>query len=133
MNTENTTIATTTDATNVNVRRVGRPNAELVFPENIFTVDSLYELNRGPRGKGKKAKICKLTVRKHIEAKLELGYLTKLESLKTGKPGQPASRFIRTDLVGTLNTNVAATTNTNAEAVAVATEEAPVNEEPVAV
>jgi len=83
--------------TTTEVRSVGRPEAELKFPSRTaFTVDEAYELNRGPRGRGKKAQICKLTVRKHIEKQLASGFLTKIESLKTGRAGKPANRFIRT-------------------------------------
>lgn len=81
--------------TNVAVKQVGRPKAEIKYPRGIFTVDSLYELNRGPRGRGKRAKICRLTIRKHIAAQVNAGFLTKVNSVKSGAPGQPAAQFIR--------------------------------------
>lgn len=96
MNTENTAPVTETPVATVSTAKVGRPKAEIKYPRGIFTVDSLYELNRGPRGRGKRAKICKLTVRKHIEAQVAAGFLTQVENLKTGNPGQPAAQFIRT-------------------------------------
>lgn len=96
MNTENTTVATTEAVVETPKAKVGRPLAEIKYPRGIFTVDSLYELNRGPRGKGKRAQICKLTIRKHIENQTKAGFLTKVEALKTGKPGQPANQYIRT-------------------------------------
>lgn len=77
------------------VKQVGRPKAEIKYPRGIFTVDDLYELNRGPRGRGKRAQVCMLTVRKHIAAQVTAGFLTKVDGLKTGSPGQPAAQFIR--------------------------------------
>ena len=97
MNTETITAPTPErTAAETLARKVGRPKAEIKYPRGIFTVDSLYELNRGPRGRGKRAKICKLTVRKHIEEQVAAGFLTEVEALKTGKPGQPAKQFICT-------------------------------------
>ena len=97
MNTETITAPTPErTAAETLARKVGRPKAEIKYPRGIFTVDSLYELNRGPRGRGKRAKVCILTVRKHIEEQVAAGFLTLVDPLKTGKPGQPAKQYIRT-------------------------------------
>ncbi len=84
-------------------RSVGRPPAEIKYPRGIFTLNELFELNHTPKksnGRGKKAnpaKICKLTIIKHVNARLADGVLTKLpETVKTGKPGKPAFRYILT-------------------------------------
>lgn len=108
MNTENTSTVAVTASTS----KVGRPKAEIKYPRGIFTVDSLYELNRGPRGRGKKAQICKLTIRKHIADQVTAGFLTKVESVKTGKPGQPAAQFIRTAVKAGLEVARSARTET---------------------
>lgn len=76
--------------------KVGRPLAKVTYPRGIFTVADLYELNRGERGRGKRPKISMLTVRKHITAQLAGGFLTQVDSVQSGKVGQPAAQFIRT-------------------------------------
>lgn len=89
MNTETNT-ATVTKST----KGPGRPKAVLKYPRGSFTFAELYDLNRG---EGKKPEVCELTVRNHIKAQLASGFLTKLaENVDTGKPGQPAHRYIRT-------------------------------------
>ncbi len=85
-----------TNSNTQNTPKVGRPKAELKYPRGIFTVMDLYELNRGPRGRGLKAKVCTLTVRKHIEAELASGFLTQVRNVKSGRVGKPAAQFIRT-------------------------------------
>lgn len=72
----------------------GRPKATLKYPRGSFTFVELFELNKGS---GKKPNVCELTVRNHIKASLAAGFLTRLEEkVETGKPGQPALRYIRT-------------------------------------
>lgn len=86
-------------------RSVGRPAAEIKYPRGVFTLNDLYEMNHTPKkslGRGKKAvpaKICKLTLIKHISARLEDKSLTLLpETAKTGKVGKPAYRYILTSV-----------------------------------
>lgn len=93
MNTETTTVNTSATETKVS-KGPGRPKAVLKYPRGTFTFAELYELNRG---EGKKPVVCELTVRNHIKASLANGFLTRLEEkVETGKPGQPALRYIRT-------------------------------------
>jgi hypothetical protein len=104
MNTDtNTTVTTTAPTTETVKRGPGRPKFDLVYPRGIFTVDELFELNRGPRGRGKSAKVCKLTVRTHIANKVAEGFLTPVEVVKSGKVGQPAKRYIRTAVKSALD------------------------------
>lgn len=95
MNTETTTATTNTEATK-STKGPGRPKAVLKYPRGMFTVEELYELNRGEKGRGKRAKVCRLTVRNHIAEQVASGFLTKVESVESGKPGQPAHRYLRT-------------------------------------
>lgn len=109
-------------------RKAGRPEKELQWPRGIFTVEDLYELNRGPRGKGRRPQVCKLTVRQHIDRKLESGWLTQVEPLKTGKPGKPASRFIRSTVKAGLDARSAGKTDEVPSGFAPAVVEAPLTE-----
>jgi hypothetical protein len=94
MNTETNTATVTSTSTTKATRGPGRPKATLKYPRGSFTFAELFEFNRG---EGEKPNVCKLTVRNHIKEKLSDGFLTKLkESVETGKPGQPAHRYIRT-------------------------------------
>lgn len=84
-------------------KTVGRPAAQIKYPRSIFTLNDLFEMNHTPRksnGRGRKAdpaKICKLTIIKHVDARLADNTLTKLpETVHTGKPGKPAFRYILT-------------------------------------
>lgn len=89
MNTDTNTVVSTETK-----RSPGRPKAVLKYPRGSFTFNELFELNRG---EGSEPAVCQLTVRNHIKARLKDGFLTKLdESVDTGKPGQPAHRYIRT-------------------------------------
>lgn len=91
MNTKTNTVTST--ETN---RSAGRPKAVLKYPRGTFTFNELFELNRG---EGNDPIVCKLTVRNHIKAHMKDGFLTKLdEPVDTGKPGQPAHRYIRTSV-----------------------------------
>lgn len=94
MNTTETAVVTTTAEVTKSTKGPGRPKAVLKYPRGSFTFAEIYELNKGS---GKQAKVCELTVRNHIKASLANGFLTKLdEKVETGKPGQPALRYIRT-------------------------------------
>jgi len=135
MNTEtNTAVVTTTEAT----KGPGRPKAVLKYPRGSFTFAELYELNRGEQGRGKRAKVCELTVRNHIKEQLAAGFLTKIGSVKPEGPGQPAHRYIRTAMKAAAEARAAArltkggTTPTEAPVIDVSlTETAPTVEVPV--
>lgn len=104
MNTETNTATSTSTS-----KGPGRPKFVLKYPRGSFTFKELYELNRGEKGRGKKAKVCELTVRNHIKDQLEVGFLTKLdETVETGKPGQPAHRYIRTAVKASAEARAAA-------------------------
>lgn len=78
---------------NTKTRSVGRPAAEIKYPRGIFTMKELFALNRCGQNDG----VCKLTVIKHVDAKLEAKFLTLLKDrVMTGKVGKPAHRYIRT-------------------------------------
>ena len=131
MNTETTTVNTTATETKVS-KGPGRPKAVLKYPRGSFTFAELYELNRG---EGKKPAVCELTVRNHIKARLTDGFLTKLEeNVDTGKPGQPAHRYIRTAVKAAAEARAAArkveggTTPTEAPAAEVSLTEDPTTE-----
>lgn len=111
MNTEtNTATVTSTKAT----KGPGRPKATLKYPRGSFTFKELYELNRGEDKKN--PDVCELTVRNHIKEKLAEGFLTKLaESVETGKPGQPAHRYIRTAVKAAAEARAAARAVATAE------------------
>ncbi len=97
MNTTTTVTVNTANETAAKATRgPGRPEAVLKYPRGSFTFKELYELNRGEKGRGKRAKVCELTVRNHIAERLADGFLTKIGIVETGKPGQPAHRYIRT-------------------------------------
>lgn len=96
MNTETTTATVTTTEATKSAKGPGRPKAVLKYPRGMFTVEELYELNRGEKGRGKRAKVCRLTVRNHIAEQVASGFLTKVASVDSGKPGQPAHRYLRT-------------------------------------
>lgn len=71
-----------------NKNSVGRPYAEIVYPRGAFTINQLHEANPG---------LCSLTVRNHVNAKLNNKFLTLMkDTVKTGRPGKPAEKFIRT-------------------------------------
>lgn len=115
MNTETNTAASTETK-----RSPGRPKHVLKYPRGMFTVEELYELNRGEKGRGKRAKVCRLTVRKHIAEQVALGFLTKVANVDSGKPGQPAHRYLRTAVKAAADAaraaRAAATPETPAEA-----------------
>lgn len=71
-------------------KSVGRPAFNLKFPRGAFTIAQLFELNKATVK-------WSLTIRQHVEKELAKGFLTKLtETVKTGKVGKPAHKFIRT-------------------------------------
>jgi hypothetical protein len=71
-----------------NKNSVGRPYADIVYPRGAFTIKQLHEANPN---------VCPLTVRKHVVNELDTKFLTLLkDTVKTGKPGKPADKFIRT-------------------------------------
>jgi hypothetical protein len=87
-------MSTETNTVTKSTKSPGRPKAVLKYPRGSFTFADLYELNKGS---DKQAKVCGLTVRNHIKSSLAEGFLTQLdERVETGKPGQPALRYIRT-------------------------------------
>lgn len=131
MNTETTTAPVTTTETK-STKGPGRPKAVLKYPRGSFTFADLYELNRG---EGKKPAVCELTVRNHLKAQVAAGFLTRLEeNVDTGKPGQPAHRYIRTAVKAAAEARAAArkteggTTPTEAPAAEVSLTEAPATE-----
>lgn len=135
MNTETTTATEVTKSITKSTKGPGRPKAVLKYPRGSFTFAELYELNRGEIGRGKqRAKVCELTVRNHIKAQLASGFLTRLEeNVDTGKPGQPAHRYIRTSVKAAAEARAAArktegTTPTEAPAAEVSLTEAPATE-----
>lgn len=67
--------------------KVGAPPKVIKWPRGAFTVAEAVEEN--PHIKAA------LTIRKRIETMVLEGFLVEIESLKTGKVGKPASRFIR--------------------------------------
>lgn len=72
------------------VKSVGRPAAELKFPRGIFTIKDLADLNPD---------VCRATVINHVESELDAKFLTRLaETVKTGKVGKPAHKFVRTSV-----------------------------------
>ncbi len=83
---------------------VGRPSAKLVYPRGAFTVQDLYDLNRGPKGRGKRPQICMLTIRNHIKAKLADKSLALSGKVTTGTVGKPAHKYIRVKAVVTTPT-----------------------------
>lgn len=94
MNTETNTATVTSTEVTKSTKGPGRPKTVLKYPRGSFTFAEIYELNRGG---GKKPAVCELTVRNHIKTSLANGFLTRLEEkVETGKPGQPALRYIRT-------------------------------------
>jgi hypothetical protein len=137
MNTTETNTVTVTETTTA--KGPGRPKATLKYPRGSFTFAELYELNRGERGRGKRAKVCELTVRNHIKEQLAAGFLTKIGTVKPEGPGQPAHRYIRTAMKAAAEARAAArvteggTTPTETPAVEVSlTETVPAVEVPVA-
>lgn len=130
MNTETNAATEVTKST----KGPGRPKAVLKYPRGSFTFAELYELNRGETGRGKRTKVCELTVRNHIKAQLASGFLTRLEeNVDTGKPGQPAHRYIRTSVKSAAEARSAArktegTTPTDAPTPEVSLTEAPATE-----
>lgn len=71
-------------------RSVGRPSFKITYPRGAFTINQLFELN-------KTTVKWPLTVRQHVEKQIAGGFLTLLDStVKTGKVGKPAFRYIRT-------------------------------------
>lgn len=134
MNTTETAVVTTTPVAEVKTGKgPGRPKATLKYPRGAFTFMELYELNRGEKGRGKRAKVCQLTVRNHIAEQLEIGFLTKIDPVDTGKPGQPAHRYIRSAVKAAADAARAAraaggTTPTEAPGVEVSLTETPVVE-----
>ncbi len=72
-------------------RPVGRPAAKIVWPNKIFTMKELAAANPN---------VCTLTVINHKDKALDTKFLTLLEdTVKTGKVGKPAFRFIRTSIL----------------------------------
>jgi hypothetical protein len=70
------------------VRSVGRPSAVITYPRGIFTMKDLFNINKD---------VCALTCIKHVQSDLDTKTLTLLkDTVKTGKVGKPAFRFIRT-------------------------------------
>jgi hypothetical protein len=70
------------------VRTVGRPAAVINYPRGIFTMKDLFNLNKD---------VCALTCIKHVQSDLDTKTLTLLkDTIKTGKVGKPAFRYIRT-------------------------------------
>ena len=141
MNTDTNIATVTSTETTKATKGPGRPKAVLKYPRGAFTFAELYELNRGEKGRGKRAKVCELTVRNHIKEQLAAGFLTKIDSVKPEGPGQPAHRYIRTAVKAAADAARAAragyteggTTPTEAPVVDVPlTEEAPVAEVPAA-
>ena len=108
-------------AAKVEGRGVGRPKFELTYPRGAFTVKDLAAAN---------PKVCTLTVRKHIEEQLAGKFLTQLaETVKTGKVGKPAFRYIRSAVVAGRKA-AKATKPATAEAPATPAVEVPVTETP---
>lgn len=106
MNTDTTntdTVTPTPTTTEAPKRGPGRPKVTLKYPRGAFTVEELYDLNRGEKGRGKRAKVCKLTIRNHIAEKLGDGFLTEVAPVKSGKVGQPAKRYIRSAVKAALD------------------------------
>jgi hypothetical protein len=133
MNTTETTVTTPVITEVKTGKGPGRPKATLKYPRGSFTFKELFELNRGEKGRGKRAKVCELTVRNHIAESLETGFLTKIDPVDTGKPGQPAHRYIRTAVKAAADAARAAraagsTTPTEAPVVEVSLTETPVVE-----
>ena len=109
MNTTETNTVTSTETK----RSAGRPKAVLKYPRGSFTFAELFELNRG---EGKEPAVCQLTVRNHIKASVKSGFLTRLEEkVETGKPGQPALRYIRTAVKKAAEARAAARSIVNTE------------------
>ena len=59
--------------------KVGRPSAQLVYPSTPFTIDQLFELNKG------KVK-WELSVRQHVNKEVARRGITKLAKTVTGQP-----------------------------------------------
>lgn len=116
MNT-NTEVNNETTKTAATGKGPGRPKAILKYPRGAFTFKELYELNRGEKGRGKRAKVCELTVRNHIASQVEVGFLTEIDPVETGKPGQPAKRYIRTAVKAAADAARAAKSTESTEAV----------------
>jgi hypothetical protein len=91
MNTETTTTTANVATETKSSKGPGRPEFTLKYPRGAFTVKELHQFNRENH-----PEICELTVRSHIEKRLVEGFLTKIDPVKTGKPGQPSRRYIRT-------------------------------------
>lgn len=85
-------------------RPVGRPAAKIVWPNKIFTMKDLVAANPG---------VCKLTVINHTKAELDSSFLTRLnETVKTGKVGKPAHKFVKTSILARRQARKGATTPT---------------------
>jgi predicted ArsR family transcriptional regulator len=83
---------TNTNNTNINTetRKVGRPQATIKYPRGSFTIKDLAKINPD---------VCTLTVRNHVDSGVETNDLTLMKDVvKTGKPGRPTFRYIRTSV-----------------------------------
>ena len=89
----------------------GRPAATVKFPRGRFTIKELQTLNPNVKP---------VTVRVHVTRAVEKGMLTRLsETVKTGKKGKPAFRFVLTSSVKSNRKN---SKNKNSESIAAVTE-----------
>lgn len=110
---------------NTKTRGVGRPEAEIKYPRGIFTMNDLVEMNSDKAlgaGKG----VCRLTCIKHLSEDLENNTITLLkDTVKTGKVGKPAFRYLRTSVYQSRLARKAGSGGTPAEAPAIETVETP--------
>ena len=81
---------TNTNNINTETRKVGRPQATIKYPRGSFTIKDLTKINPD---------VCTLTVRNHVDSGVETNDLTLMKDVvKTGKPGRPTFRYIRTSV-----------------------------------
>lgn len=72
----------------------GRPAVAVTIPEKSFTLGDLQAAN---------PTVKPVTVRAHVVRALESGTITKLaKTVKTGKRGKPAHRFILTEVLNVM-------------------------------
>lgn len=70
--------------------KVGRPAKVLVYPSTPFTIDQLFEMNKGTVK-------WELSVRQHVKREIARRGITELvKTVKTGKVGKPAYLYTLT-------------------------------------
>ena len=75
---------------NTKTKSVGRPAAQLVYPDGPFTIKQLHALN-------KRKVRWELSIRQHIERNIEHRLISsRIETVKSGKVGKPAHVFTLT-------------------------------------